>query len=361
MNTQAVAVKMTSPVEDFVSEVLDPARMAEVAESLPAHIKPALFQRNLLNAVMANPDLMKFSPGLIFREVSKAVSLGLFLDPQLGEAYIVPTYNYKTKQVEPQLRVGYRGLTKLARQSGDVRIVYAHEVRANDIFECVLGSEKSIIHKPIVFGDRGAVVGYYAVMKLANGEIDFEPMSLPQVRAIRDRSDGYKAFSENKIKSTPWSTDEDEMGKKTAIRRLMKRAPQSPELAEAIRIEDAAEHSFGSAPRLVPPLARLPPNPNALSPPSAPRLAAAPIAAKASPPNPNKGRPAPSEPAPAESFDFDAFRDLVSAAATQEEANAIYEREVTNRKPALHPDEVDECDSLLREACQKFWVDEGAA
>lgn len=234
-------VPRISPVDQFVGEVLPPERRTSLFSGLPSHIKPAVFERNLVNAVMANPNLMKYDPRLVYREVSKAAGLGLLLDPQLGEAYILEAYNYKTKSTEPQLRVGYRGLTKLSRQSGEIDQIYSHEVYSADYVECELGDQKKLVHKPILFSDRGEIVGYYAVVKYKNGETDFEPMSVKQVHDIRDRSDAWKAFAAGKIKSTPWSTDEEEMAKKTVIRRLVKRVPQSPELQAAIRIEDQAD------------------------------------------------------------------------------------------------------------------------
>jgi recombination protein RecT len=133
------------------------------------------------------------------------------------------------------------------------------------VFKASLGDHKALIHEPDVFGDRGPIVGYYAVVKYTDGETDFEPLTVAQAHAIRDRSDGYKAFSDGKIKSTPWSSDEVEMSKKTAIRRLTKRIPQSPELAEAIQIEDAAEHGgirAASDVALSPPVPPTPPSPH---------------------------------------------------------------------------------------------------
>lgn len=230
-----------SPVEKFRQQVLPADKATDLWRSLPAHIKPAVFERNLVNAIMQNPSLMEFHPGLVYREVSKAAGLGLLLDPQLGEAYMVVAWNGKTKRKEPQLRIGYKGMCKLARQAGDVTNIYAHEVCAKDKIECHLGAEKKLIHVPDVFGDRGDVVGYYAVIKYADGSFDFEPMTVKQCREIRDRSDAWKAYTEKRIVSTPWATDEGEMSKKTVLRRLLKRQAQSPELAEAIRLEDEAE------------------------------------------------------------------------------------------------------------------------
>lgn len=259
MSSNLAVATQLSPVEAFVSEVLPADRLDDLSRSLPAHIKPAMFQRNLLNAIMINPDLMSHPPGLVFREVSKAAALGLYLDPALGEAYIIESYNYKTKRIEPQLRIGYLGMTKLARQSGEVKQIYAHEVHAKDFIEAEQGAEKTLVHKPQLFTDRGPIIGYYAVVKFTNGDFDYEPMDVAQVHAIRDRSDGWKAYQDKKIKSTPWATDEGEMAKKTVIRRLTKRMPKSPELADAIRIEDDAEHSdLARTPRLVPPVPPVP-------------------------------------------------------------------------------------------------------
>ncbi len=238
----AIVEHKPTKLDEYRVQVLPPERAHELWRSMPSHIKPAVFERNLMNALMANPSLMDFDPRLIFREVAKAAALGLLLDPILGEGYIVTAYNYKTRKVEPQLRVGYKGMNKLARQSGNVANIYAHEVHALDDVECDLGFPKVFHHRPRLFGDRGDLIGYVAIITFKDGTFDFEPMSKEQCLGIRDRSDAWKAFVEKKIKSTPWSTDEVEMSKKTVLRRLMKRQEQSPELANALRIEDEAEH-----------------------------------------------------------------------------------------------------------------------
>lgn len=259
-----------SKIDTFVGEVLPPERIARLG--LPSHVKPVLFERNLYNAIAANPALMNYDVRLIFREVSKAAGLGLMLDPLLGEGYIIESYNYKTKSKEPQLRVGYRGFIKLARQSGDVTQIYAHEVCQNDFIQADLGADKALIHRPDIFGDRGPIVGYYAVVKFKDGGFDFEPMSVDQIHGIRDRSDAWKAFKEGIIRSTPWSTDESEMAKKTTIRRLQKRIPQSPELTEAFRIEQEADGAWGAQVALQPP-----------TPPAMERIAAQPQRQRAEP------------------------------------------------------------------------------
>lgn len=267
-NAAAPQERRATAVEAYTAQVMgDETASAELFRALPDHIKPERFRRNLINALMQKPEMLNYDPRLVYREVSKVAALGLLLDPQLGEAYIVGAWNAKKNREEPQLRVGYRGLIKLARQSGEVANVYAHEVHEHDFIECELGAEKRLVHKPNLFSDRGKVVGYYAVVKFKDGETDFEPMTVDQVHAIRDKSDAWRAFKAGKIKSTPWSTDEGEMSKKTAIKRLLKRVPQSPELTTALSFDN--EREIGAVIDVPQParadLASLPPAPRSIT------------------------------------------------------------------------------------------------
>ena len=248
----AIVPVQRTKVEVYVGEVLPPDRLSQVMASLPSHVKPERFERNLVVAVTQHPKLLQCDPAAVFNEVSKAAALGLYLDPQLGEAYLITGGGWAGgPALTPQLRLGYRGLSKLARQSGDLKgTPYAHEVYDADVFEAVLGTDKKLAHKPDFTKDRGKVILYYAAVKFEDGETDFEIMSIPQIHRIRDRSDGWRAFKAGKIKSTPWSTDEEEMAKKTVLRRLLKRLPQSPEIADALGIDDADfREPIESAPR----------------------------------------------------------------------------------------------------------------
>ena len=257
-----------SKVELFMGQVLPAEDRAALKSALPSHVPFDRFERNLANALMNEPKLLECNPREVFREVAKIASLGLVIDAQLGECYLI--VGYGKDGPKPQIRVGYRGLIKLARQSGEVAAIYAHEVCEADYIECELGTDKRLVHRPDLFGERGAVRGYYAVIKYKDGDTDFEPMSIQQIHAIRDKSDGYKAFKAGKIKDTPWNSGEGEMSKKTTIRRLMKRSPMSPDLAKAVRIEDEAEfpHEI-SAIAVDAPAALTPPRPP--KPPSAPK------------------------------------------------------------------------------------------
>lgn len=240
-HTERALTTVTPRIDNFIAQILPSASRERLFASLPRHIRPEVFERNLFNAIATNPWLTNYSPALVFREISKCAGLGLLLDPILGEAYLIEGYNGKTQRKEPQLRVGYKGMNKLARQSGNVAGLWCHEIHEKDKVVVDLGFPKVFHHNPVLFGERGPIIGYAATIAYKDGTFDFEPMSLIQCLEIRDRSDAYKAYKAEKIKSTPWATDENEMCKKTAFRRLMKRQDQSPQMRAAIQIEDEAE------------------------------------------------------------------------------------------------------------------------
>lgn len=233
--TQQITERRATPVEAYAAQVIgDEGRSADLFRALPKHVPPHRFQRNLINLLMQNPEMMKYDARLVYREVSKAAALGLLLDPHLGEGYIVPVWNGASRRQEPQLRVGYRGLMKLARQSGEVANIYPGEVREKDHFLADEGTEKRLEHRPDYRRSRGEVSCYYAVVIYRNGTKDFEVMDMDSIYEVREKSDGWRAFQAGKIKSTPWATDEGEMCKKTVLKRLLKRVEQSPDLADAI-------------------------------------------------------------------------------------------------------------------------------
>jgi recombination protein RecT len=230
--------------KDLVAIINSGNAKAQFALALPEHVSPDRFARILTTSVMNDDKLRSAKPESLLRAAVSIAALGLVTDPQLGEAYLIADRNGDVQQ-----RIGYRGLIKLAHQA-DVPTVYAEAVHDNDHFELITGTTRRIDHKPLLKGDRGEAFLYYAVASDADGNVDFEYMTVAEVRRIRDtKSDGWKAFKSGKIKSTPWSTDEGEMSKKTVLRRLLKRVKMSSDkadaLARALDAEDAAENGAG--------------------------------------------------------------------------------------------------------------------
>lgn len=226
-------------VTDFPS--LLKRSIGEIARALPRHINPDRMARIALTAFRTTPKLKECEPRSVLASVIQSSQLGLEIG-LMGEAHLVP-YG---KQC--QLIPGYTGLMKLARQSGLVQDIYAHEVRLNDKFSLKLGMERNLEHEPLTAPggfpasdeERGEVTGFYAVAVFKDSSRTFVAMGRMEVEKIRDSSKGYQAAKQWK-KETVWDSDFVSMGLKTAIRRLCKYLPKSPELATALALDTVSE------------------------------------------------------------------------------------------------------------------------
>jgi recombination protein RecT len=206
----------------------------EVSDALPPHIPVERFMRIVLTAVNGNPELLKADRRSLFESSMKAAQDGLLPDGRDGALVI---YNTKIKvdgrdewiqKVQWMPMIG--GVMKKVRNSGEISSLDAQVVCVNDKFSYRLGVDDAPIHEPDWFGDRGKVVGVYAVAKLKDGTKMSEIMSHAQVETVR-------AISRAKD-SGPWKGWWDEMARKTVLRRLAKRLPMSSDLDDLIRRDD---------------------------------------------------------------------------------------------------------------------------
>lgn len=208
--------------------------------ALPQHHNVDRMMRAALTAFRSEPKLASCDGISVIGSVIQCFQLGLELGTVSGEAYLVPMKR------KCQLIPGYKGLMKLARQSGQVKDIYAHESREHDEFKFELGMERKLVHRPLIgkggmpasIDERGEVCGFYSIAILSNGERKFEILTLEDVHRIRDRSSGYQYAEQNSL-PTPWIADFVPMGKKTAIRAICKQLPLSPELSLALMLDDA--------------------------------------------------------------------------------------------------------------------------
>lgn len=196
----------------------------EFAKALPQNVTVDKFVRTAQTAIAMTRNIEKVSnPQSLLSACVKAATDGLILDGR--EAALVIDY-----QGNVQYRPMVQGLVELAYRSGAVKLITTRVVHENDHFEFVLGDEEKIVHRIDVRAQRGKAIAVYCIIQLVTGGVIREVMTVDQINVIRDRSDGWRAFAAGKIKSTPWSTDWDEMARKTVFRRAQKLLPRSPEL-----------------------------------------------------------------------------------------------------------------------------------
>jgi recombination protein RecT len=188
----------------------------EIKKALPAHLDADRIARIAMTLISTNRALAECTPESFLGALMTASQLGLEPGP-LGEAYLVP-YGKQVTFIP-----GYRGLIKLAYQSGMVKRIGAHIVHENDAFDYSLGTHPTLKHRPDML-KPGRAIGVYAVATLASGETPFVVLAVDEIEAIRRRS--------RAAKNGPWVTDWDAMARKTAVRQLARWLPLSPDLRD---------------------------------------------------------------------------------------------------------------------------------
>jgi recombination protein RecT len=198
--------------------------------------------RVTMTAVQRTPNLLECDRTSLFAAVLTCAQLGLEPDGVLGQAYLVP-FSGKV-----QFLVGYKGYITLARNSGEIVTIQAHEVCKGDDFTYRYGLHEELAHTVKDENRSWAnVTHFYAYATFKDGGHAFEVMSRGQVEAIRNNSQGFKAFKNGQTKTNPWDEREPtsiQMGRKTLIRRLANYLPQQVQKAAALEaIFDSGRHA----------------------------------------------------------------------------------------------------------------------
>lgn len=201
-----------------------------IKSALPRHMTPERMCRVALNTIRRTPQLLECAPETMVAAIVEASSLGLEIDMR-GQAYLVPFFNKNTGRKEVQLIPGYKGLADLAYRSGRVDSIFAEVVCENDKFRFSLGLNPELEHTPCL-EDRGKLIAVYAVARMKESAPQFVVMGKGDIDKIKKAS---------KSGGGPWKEWEAEMWKKTAIRRLCKMLPLSPEMQRAVSLDEAGE------------------------------------------------------------------------------------------------------------------------
>lgn len=221
---------------------------ASLSQALPKHVTPDRIIKTLLVAANRTPDLLQCTQASVLETINRAGELGLDLSGTLGEAYPVP-FNNRVKVngreewvKQCQLIIGYRGLAKLARQSGEIKRIESEVVYQNDQFRYRKGTTFILDFEPKVDGERGEPIGAYALVEFKDGGLQAEFMAVSDIDKIRLRS---KSGSDKEGRPIgAWKSDWAEMAKKTVFRRLAKWMPLSAEKFNAALEQDAVDYDL---------------------------------------------------------------------------------------------------------------------
>lgn len=239
------------------AEFAKPERRSELTSLLGNEVIVDRFIQVALHAVSTDSNLLRDASVLsLFQSVKDAAMLGLEPTGLLGEG-VITVYKGQAK-FQPM----WRGYLKLVRRSREVTGVDCQVVYAKDYFELHEGTSPRIEHSPVLppvedLGNvdyRGGFRGVYAWARYKDDPEHpiIEWMTVSQINEVRDQ---FSASVKAK-RSSPWDTSWSEMARKTVIKRLAKRLPQST-VDLALMIDNAADLAEAAAVEPAEPAVRL--------------------------------------------------------------------------------------------------------
>ena len=218
-------------------------RAETIANLLPTNVTQDRFNSIVMHALRTDSNLAVCTPQSIIGAVIECASLGLEVG-QLAEAYFVPRWSKNVGAHQAQLMPSYKGLMKLARNTGTVDVLEAFVVYEGDDFEYAYGDSKHqyIKHAPNPSGPE--IHFTYARAVLKSGQEQFRVATIADLKRAEQLSESaqgrYPQYS-------PWNTAREAMSMKTAVRMLMKWLPQNTQSATAMHFDDSGRSDLGRA------------------------------------------------------------------------------------------------------------------
>lgn len=229
---QALAVRQ--PEKLTVRSLMSGAKLEEIKKVCARGADAQKMLKMFAIAGSRVPKLLECTPLSMLDAMVKCAELGL-MPSTLGTAYLIPYENRRAGTIECQLIIGYRGLVELARRSGQISTIQAGVVREGDLFDFSYGVETTFKHVP-KGNFKAKITHVWALAKFNGGGHQLEVMTVEEVEAIRSRSRAGQ--------NGPWVTDYGEMCKKTALRRLCKMLPLTPEVEAGLAQVEKGEFNL---------------------------------------------------------------------------------------------------------------------
>ena len=174
-------------------------------------------------------DMKRCQPTDIIACLLKAAKDGVMVDGK--EAMIVVRYVKDAGKDMPVYQPMVGGVVKMLLSDTEVESVTCHLVYEQEIkdgrFSYVTGDQENLVHEPIIFGQKGAAVGAYAILHYKSGHKKREFMGIDAIEKARKMSK----------MDFVWKNHFEEMAKKTVLHRLNKRVSSSPKVDEALAQE----------------------------------------------------------------------------------------------------------------------------
>lgn len=185
------------------------------------------FMSSVISVANGNPQLRKAEPMSIIGAAMVAATMQLQVIPTLGQCYIIP---YGSKA---QFQVGYLGLLQLCQRSGQFKKILAAPVHEGEYISGDEFDEDYVFDKKQRKSDK--IIGYMAKFELLNGFTKVAYWDVDRVKAHATKfSQAYRSGY-----TSPWKSDFDAMAQKTVLKSILKYAPKSIEMQNAVTFDQA--------------------------------------------------------------------------------------------------------------------------
>lgn len=220
MSTPSNAVTVQTERRTLIENLRSPTMQSAIQASLPPSVSLERFTAVTIAAVNHNPDLLAADRQSFYNAVIKSAQEGLLPD---GQDAVLNIYNTnvapKGQPARWVQKVQFQRMVQgVIKQFKKVGIdAYACCVYANETFR--LWNDETgqhIVHEPKPFGDKGEMLGAYAVAPMP-GKCVIATMDLEAIEKARSSSKGGDGAN------APWSKWYDRMAEKSALHRLRKR------------------------------------------------------------------------------------------------------------------------------------------
>ena len=221
-----------NPIALLRQTMESPAMREQIAKALPSNINADKFIRVVMTAVQLNNELAFADRTSLFSSCMRCAQDGLLPD---GREAVLNIYNTKKKDQNGreiwvpsvQYLPMVRGLLKTMRNSGEVASIDAAAVYAKDEFVFQRGDDPKIIHSPYMGSDDpGNIVAAYAIVRLLNGEVVREVMTVRDIEKVRSKSKSPNGLM--------WKDWYDQAAIKSVLKRIAKVLPSSSDLLERV-------------------------------------------------------------------------------------------------------------------------------
>ena len=231
-NTATFSMKMSSDkFQNKIHEVLQDKNRA---------IK---FTAALTSAVANQPALQECEATTILASALLGESLELSPSPQLGQYYIVPYKDRKNGRTVGTFQLGYKGYVQLALRSGNYKKLNFIEVKQGELVSCNPLTEEIKINliEDEVDRELRPTVGYYVSFEYLNGFSKAMYWTKDKmISHAKKYSKAYASDTKNGTSYSFWTSNFDEMAKKTMLRQIISKwGIMSTEMNEAFTSDNA--------------------------------------------------------------------------------------------------------------------------